>query len=213
MVVPSSGVLSPGGTVIVSVTGATKETVGGDLVSRFAVSSVGSDSSGSTDIQQLEVHSIINLCQAGFYAKPTYGNNDDVWCEQCGTMEGEEGVDCQSPGATIAFLPIRQGYWRSNNASMVVHECLYSEACLGNTKVSSADDYCADGYRGPCESTNHSIVKEYCRLSVRTVLTEVFIRMFCQNLQICCKYSGLNGQKACVVRMLFNRHAVVRNGK
>ncbi|CAN0566941.1 unnamed protein product, partial [Laminaria digitata] len=55
-------------------------------------------------------------------------------------------------GATKALLPIQRGYWRSSRESLVVHECLQSEACLGATEVSSSDDYCADGYRGPCES-------------------------------------------------------------
>ncbi|CAN0516643.1 unnamed protein product, partial [Laminaria digitata] len=62
---------------------------------------------------------------------------------------GGEGVDCDSPGATLASLPIRQGYWRPDRESLVVHECFSSKACAGKTEISSADDYCQDGYNGP----------------------------------------------------------------
>ena len=86
-------------------------------------------------------------------AKPLDGDDaDDFSCEQCATIDGGEGVNCESPGATLASLPIRPGYWRSNNESLVVFECLHSKACKGATTMSSSEAYCAAGYSGPCES-------------------------------------------------------------
>ncbi|CAN0547989.1 unnamed protein product, partial [Laminaria digitata] len=73
----------------------------------------------------------------------------DFLCEQCASVEGEEGVDCDSAGATLTALPIREGYWRTNDESKVVHECLHSDACKGATTISSSEDYCADGHNGP----------------------------------------------------------------
>ncbi|CAN0122247.1 unnamed protein product, partial [Laminaria digitata] len=61
-------------------------------------------------------------------------------------------------GATKALLPIQQGYWRSSRESVLVLECLHSDACVGATEVSSSDDYCADGYTGPCESTYSGMI-------------------------------------------------------
>ena len=88
---------------------------------------------------------------------PIHGYDDDdaggTSCEQCTTIDSAEGVDCESPGATKALLPIQQGYWRSSLKSLVGHECSQSEACMGAMEVSSSDDYCTDGHKGPCEST------------------------------------------------------------
>ncbi|CAN0362427.1 unnamed protein product, partial [Laminaria digitata] len=76
-----------------------------------------------------------------------------VSCEQCATITGDKGVNCGSPGATLASLPLRPGYWRSNVTSRVVRKCFNSAACTGKTEVSGSDDYCEEGYTGPCEST------------------------------------------------------------
>ena len=151
-VVPSSGVLPPGGTVIVSVTGtSTEDDVGGDLVNRFVVTSVGSNNSDSATGVELEVISAFYLCQAYEYAQPPDNDEDVFSCEQCATIVGAEGVDCDNPGATLASLPIKEGFWRENRESVEVHACLHLEACTGATEVSSSDDYCEDGYKGPCE--------------------------------------------------------------
>ncbi|CAN0554417.1 unnamed protein product, partial [Laminaria digitata] len=74
---------------------------------------------------------------------------DGIKCDHCANIKGEEGVDCESPGATKASLPVKEGYWRASRESTEVHECLYSDACKGATKVLSSNDYCHDGYRGP----------------------------------------------------------------
>ncbi|CAN0013328.1 unnamed protein product, partial [Ectocarpus sp. 6 AP-2014] len=154
---PSSGVLSPGGNVTVMVTGSPlRQDVGGDLVSRFAVSSVGrggggtAESSSSSTGVELEVESAFYLCQAFEYAVPVDGDDDTaVSCEQCVAIDGAEGVDCELPGATLASLPVREGYWRSGEESSTVLACIHAESCAGATQVSTAEDYCSSGYEGP----------------------------------------------------------------
>ncbi|CAN0546952.1 unnamed protein product, partial [Laminaria digitata] len=129
--------------------------VGGDLASNFSLTSVGNTSTDSTAAAagvKLEVVSTYYLCQAYEYAMPLHDNGDiatDVSCEQCASIEEEDGVDCESPGATLASLPISPGYWRSNNESLVVLECFHVKACKGATTMSSSEDYCAKGYSGP----------------------------------------------------------------
>ncbi|CAN0047697.1 unnamed protein product, partial [Ectocarpus fasciculatus] len=152
---PSSGVLSPGGNVTVMVTGSPlRQDVGGGLVSRFVVSSVGSGGgtaeSSSTGGVELEVESAFYLCQAFEYAVPVDGDDDTaVSCEQCVAIDGAEGVNCELPGATLASLPILEGYWRSGPESATVLACIHAESCAGATQVSSSDDYCSSGYEGP----------------------------------------------------------------
>ena len=160
-VVPSSGVLHPGDEVTVAVTGSPlQQDVGGVLLSRFVATSVGisggpaageeesTTAAGAT--AEIEVESAFYLCQAFEYAVPV--GDTDVVCEQCAsTITGAQGVDCELPGATLASLPVREGYWRSSRESQVVHQCIHPEACVGATQVASAQDYCDDGYKGPCE--------------------------------------------------------------
>ena len=153
-VVPSSGVLPPGGSVLVDVRGTSmNRDVGGNLTSHFVLKSVGSADSAA--VVKLDVYSTFYLCDAYEYALPVDDDDDGdgISCQQCSTITGQEGVSCESPGATKALLPIQPGYWRSSRESLVVVECLHSDACVGATEVLSSDEYCADGYRGPCEST------------------------------------------------------------
>ena len=158
-IVPSSGVLSPGGSVVVSVTGTSmNQDAGGNLASTFSLTSVGSASSGSIVVASQEVDSVFYLCQAYEYAGPPTGDaaagDSNFSCEQCASIGGAEGVDCTRPGATLTSLPIKPGYWRSDRESVTVHECLHFDACQGATTILSSEDYCADGYKGPCESTH-----------------------------------------------------------
>lgn len=149
-VVPSSGVLLPGGNITVQVTGVpVLEDVGGDLTSRFELASVGSDG-GAGDVELL-VNSTFYLCRSFEYAAPAGDGDTSVECLPCDDIVGKEGVDCSSPGATLASLPIQEGFWRSDTDSLVILDCVYPEACAGATKVSSSDEYCAEGYQGPCE--------------------------------------------------------------
>ncbi|CAN0419853.1 unnamed protein product [Pylaiella littoralis] len=147
-VFPSSGVLPPGDNVTVSVTGsALEEDVGGGLVSRFVATSIGSGNSDSAAGVDVDVESVFYLCKVFEYAMPA--DNGGVTCEQCASIDGAEGVDCSNPGATLASLPVRAGYWRSSRESLAIKSCLHPEACVGATQVSSSDDYCDEGYEGP----------------------------------------------------------------
>eukprot|EP00752_Nemacystus_decipiens_P008150 g7289.t1 len=169
LVFPSSGVLLPGDEATVSVTGTPlREDVGGDLVSRFIVRSVVTGASGSTNAVELKITSAFFFCQAYEYAALPDDDDPDssVLCEQCVTIVGDQGVDCERPGATLHTLPIREGYWRSSPGSLTIHPCLYSEACGGGTKVSSSDDYCREGYRGPycavCKEGYGTVANNVC---------------------------------------------------
>ena len=152
-VVPSSGVLPPGSSVTVTVTGTpSTEDVGGDLRSSFNVTSVSSASSDATGDAHLNMNSKLYLCQAYEYADSTEGDGDKGFlCKACATIDEADGVNCDLPGATLASLPIREGYWRPNQDSLNVRACLHDEACVGATAIASSDDYCEEGYRGPCE--------------------------------------------------------------
>eukprot|EP00903_Cladosiphon_okamuranus_P012164 g11411.t1 len=153
---PKSGVLPPGESATVTVTGTPlHQDVGGMLSSRFVVTSVGSGGGGVASSgtaagagAEIEVESAFYLCREYEYALPV-GNGTDVVCEQCVTIAGSEGVDCEQPGATLASLPVREGYWRSSREAQVVHQCIHPEACGGATQVATSDDYCRPGYEGP----------------------------------------------------------------
>lgn len=142
---PSSGILPPGEDVTVNVIGSPmQQDVGGEQEFRFVVSSV---SSGTSD--SITVGADFYVCRAFEYA--TVDDDGDFTCEQCVVLSGAEGVDCELPGATLGSLPIRRGYWRSSNESLVIHSCLHFSACAGATRVLSSDDYCQEGYSGPCK--------------------------------------------------------------
>lgn len=146
--VPSSGVLPPGEAVTVSVTGTPQQDleVGGKQSIRFSVTSVVADIGGASD--SIMVEADLFLCPAFEYFDP----NGENKCEQCASISGAEGLDCSAPGATLTALPVRRGYWRSSRESKVVHACLHSDACAGGAALAaSSDDYCAEGYSGPCE--------------------------------------------------------------
>ena len=126
VVLPYSGVLPPYGAVTVHVSGTSvTQNIGGGVPSRFDLISIGNDTSPSAAVQNFEVTSAYYICKAFEYYDDTLlasHENDVIQCKQCAAIEGDEGVDCTSPGATKASLPIRKGYWRSSNQSLVVHE-------------------------------------------------------------------------------------------
>ena len=182
-VVPSSGVLPPGGSVTVKVTGApSTQDVGGLVTNVFNVTS----HSNSTTAARLNVIMTFYLCHAYEYAMPLESNGNDVSCLQCSTIEGEEGVNCTSPGATRASLPILQGYWRPNSESLVVHQCLYSEACVGAKEILVSDDYCKDGYQGPCEFTyNRAVQTARLEVAATRFSVEISVVWLMSQFDIC----------------------------
>lgn len=160
-VIPSSGILRSGGDITVMVSGTPLSAdVGGNLRSSFTITAVGGDTNDKAvvDTSKLDVVSTFYHCRGFEFAVPgeanesSSGNGGDVKCRSCTSLSGDvEGVDCDDPGATLASLPLKKGFWRENSESEVVHSCINYEACAGATKVMASDDYCADGYIGPCE--------------------------------------------------------------
>ena len=119
-VAPSSGVLPPGGSISVKVTGTPSgQRVGGNLTSRFNLTTVGSASSTSTAGVSLEVDSTYYLCSAFKFADRRAAEDAEFLCEPCISISGGEGVNCTRPGATLTSLPLRHGYWRSGRESLV----------------------------------------------------------------------------------------------
>lgn len=63
------------------------------------------------------------------------------------------GVRPSSSVSTIETFDLEEGYYRVSNESSIVLQCYQEEACVGGT---NASNYCATGYRGPCESSDRS---------------------------------------------------------
>ena len=60
-----------------------------------------------------------------------------------------EGVDAAgNSGMTLETLNLMPGFYRTVSKSREILECYREEACMGG---SNADNYCAEGYAGPCE--------------------------------------------------------------
>lgn len=73
----------------------------------------------------------------------TSPNNTIPFCESAPT-----GSSAPYVGTTVQTLELDAGYYRVSNLSRVVFECHNKQACKGGANV---DDYCAEGYTGPCE--------------------------------------------------------------
>lgn len=48
---------------------------------------------------------------------------------------------------TLASLQLDPGYWRTSDTSSEILACYAASACRGGAH----DDYCDEGYKGPCE--------------------------------------------------------------
>jgi predicted outer membrane repeat protein len=81
-----------------------------------------------------------SCCGAGEYTTGTA-------CVRC----AKDSMACSVTGTDTATLPLAAGYWRADLDSLDVKQCYRQEACKGGVAVNSSDDYCAEGYRGPCE--------------------------------------------------------------
>lgn len=58
------------------------------------------------------------------------------------------GVRPSSGVTTIETFDLEEGYYRVSSKSSIVLQCYQDDACVGGT---DASNYCANGYRGPCE--------------------------------------------------------------
>lgn len=58
-------------------------------------------------------------------------------------------TSAEVPGVTLETLTIDTGYWRATNKSKTILACYNADACVGGQ--TDSDDFCATGYKGPCE--------------------------------------------------------------
>lgn len=70
-----------------------------------------------------------------------------------GCVEALEGT-VHVAGATLETLEMVPGRYRATNESRRILECYQETACLGGQ--TGDDDFCADGYTGPCEFIKRS---------------------------------------------------------
>lgn len=63
----------------------------------------------------------------------------------------EVGLDehAESNGGPLSELIIDKGYWRATSKGTRLLECYHENACQGG--VTNTDQFCAPGYKGPCE--------------------------------------------------------------
>jgi predicted outer membrane repeat protein len=69
--------------------------------------------------------------------------------QQCITCSDK--FNCEALDTTTASPSLKPGYWRVNLQTQSGLECWESSACSGGNAISSVQEYCADGYTGPCE--------------------------------------------------------------
>lgn len=94
-----------------------------------------------------------------------------------------ENSESAGGNETLETLSINEGYWRATNTSEIVRECYNTDACAGGQ--TGNDEYCKDGYRGPCEKhvislgwecciclKNLTMSKEYCRFPQERVSSD-----------------------------------------
>jgi predicted outer membrane repeat protein len=81
--------------------------------------------------------------------------SDSLQCIACDSNI----YNCTTTGVTVATLPLKQGYWRVNLETQAVLECWEPSACNGGAANTSVNDYCADGYTGPCKYFLYTLPK------------------------------------------------------
>lgn len=89
-------------------------------------------------------------CAVGFYT------DDGQTCKLC-----NNGFDCSRPCTSTETLAVELDWWRGNLNESTVHECWNSKSCKGGrahvsptvtaSGVAAGDQYCQNGYSGPCE--------------------------------------------------------------
>lgn len=85
-----------------------------------------------------------------------------IWqdCELCTVQDPHQTSICTEaldhtssplPNSTLETLSLDKGYWRYSLNSTTILPCHHQDACVGGVGNGGDDDYCADGYTGPCE--------------------------------------------------------------
>jgi len=108
-------------------------------------------------------------CEKGDYFKPGapegIEESETSWLGHC--VVCPEGAECNEPGVTVETLPLKQGWWRSDDQSVKLEKCRVEEACLQkvemktftsssdqkhvltSTKDFKSDMQCEFGHTGP----------------------------------------------------------------
>jgi len=82
------------------------------------------------------------------------GSSNQCYCKP-GWYLAESGIECEemmegaadnTPRATLAELPLEEGFWRATDSSLEVKSCMVPEACVGGN---STEEYCREGHTGP----------------------------------------------------------------
>ena len=79
-------------------------------------------------------------------------------CDECSFEEQLLAPTCSvvlehstSSGGVVTMdkLVIDPGYWRATESSTAILQCYNADACLGG--VTGSEEYCLEGYEGPCK--------------------------------------------------------------
>jgi predicted outer membrane repeat protein len=70
----------------------------------------------------------------------------DKQCTHC-----TNSFDCKAVGTSLTTLSMPYGFWRESLTQLTVRECWNKQACIGGAAFNSTNDYCVEGYKGPCE--------------------------------------------------------------
>ena len=87
-------------------------------------------------------------------------------CLSCTIERGDVRPACEAPlehttaidpGTILETLNINEGFWRATNKSDNILACYNPDACSGGQ--TGADDFCAPGYKGPCEGVHEEAMR------------------------------------------------------
>eukprot|EP00903_Cladosiphon_okamuranus_P009052 g8654.t1 len=152
-IVPNVGILEPGASATVSITGNLNATISGPTAAQFKAESL-----QSGRFALAIVNTTFYYCEEGEYY---HGNDHDLstadddgsgdgLCLKCTDLDlGDEGLECDTPGVLLTTLPLASGHWRASNETTTIRKCLNEDACEGGSVIHRSDDYCAVGYGGP----------------------------------------------------------------
>lgn len=85
-------------------------------------------------------------------------------CFGCTIVDGDITPACEAPfehttanepGLSLETLNVSRGYWRATDNSTNILACYNPDACNGG--LTGADNYCASGYKGPCEGIQERV--------------------------------------------------------
>jgi predicted outer membrane repeat protein len=82
-------------------------------------------------------------------------------------------------GANTSTVKIPKKLWRASTLSTKTYNCWNADACVGGADVRSTDDYCAEGYKGPCKYTIVCLTKVSTSIARVCILFTRHVLMLC----------------------------------